>query len=117
MSLCASEVWSESPKGWQTRNIAEDTLKYTTVGPDLAVGWHVCSAQYWKRQLAGAPLLLELPTDKARPAEPSGHGSHVPVVLPAEVIASLRALAAGCGVTMFVALTAAWQVGAWAPQR
>ena len=66
--------------------------------------------QYWKRQLAGAPLLLELPTDKARPPEPSGHGSHVHVVLPADVIESLRALAAGCGVTMFVALTAAWQV-------
>ena len=65
--------------------------------------------QYWKRQLAGAPLLLELPTDKARPAEPSGHGSHVRVMLPAGVVASLRTLAAGCGVTMFVALTAAWQ--------
>ena len=65
--------------------------------------------QYWERQLAGAPLLLELPTDKARPAQPSGRGSSVPVLLPAEVTAALRDLAAKSGVTMFVALTAAWQ--------
>lgn len=64
---------------------------------------------YWKRQLAGAPLLMELPSDKVRLAQPSGRGSSVPVLLPAEVTASLRDLAAGCGVTMFVALTAAWQ--------
>ena len=70
-----------------------------------------CGAQrrYWERQLAGAPLLLELPTDRVRPAQPSGRGSSVPVLLPAEVTAALRDLAAKCGVTMFVALTAAWQ--------
>ena len=65
--------------------------------------------QYWKRQLAGAPLLLELPTDRVRPAQPTGRGSSVPVLLPADVTASLRDLAADCGVTMFAALTAAWQ--------
>ena len=71
--------------------------------------------RYWKRQLAGAPPLLELPTDRVRPAQPSGRGSSVPVLLPAEVTAALRDLAAKCGVTMFVAVTAAWQACPTAP--
>ena len=75
----------------------------------ISLGASRAQRQYWERQLAGAPLLLELPTDKARPAQPSGRGSSVPVLLPAEITAALRDLAAKCGVTMFVALTAACQ--------
>ncbi|RKH81422.1 amino acid adenylation domain-containing protein, partial [Corallococcus sp. AB032C] len=37
---------------------------------------------YWKQQLSGAPALLELPTDKPRPAVQSQRGASLPVHLP-----------------------------------
>ena len=66
---------------------------------------------YWRTQLAGAPALLELPTDRARPVEPSGRGASVDIELPAEVLRGLNELAASAGATLFMALLAAWQVG------
>ena len=95
-------------------NVFEQHAVLAFTGPTMARMQQLMRAsgaqrRYWERQLAGAPLLLELPTDKARPAQPSGRGSSVPVLLPAEVTAALRDLAAKCGVTMFVAVTAAWQ--------
>ena len=65
---------------------------------------------YWKQNLAGAPLLLELPTDYARPAEPSGEGASVPVLLDAQLTRRLRHLASTAGATIFMVLLAAWQV-------
>ena len=64
---------------------------------------------YWKRQLAGAPELLELPTDYARPAVPSGRGGMVPFALPAALTQRLRYLAASTNATMFMVMVAAWQ--------
>ena len=66
---------------------------------------------YWRAQLAGAPALLELPTDRARPAEPSGRGAAVDVELPPHILKGLTELAAGCGATLYMTLLAAWQVG------
>ncbi len=56
--------------------------------------------EHWRRRLADAPQLLQLPTDFARPAEPSGRGDAVDVEVSPEVAAGLRALAAACGSTM-----------------
>ena len=73
--------------------------------------WACARAQraYWKRQLAGAPELLELPTDHARPAVPSGRGGMVPFALPAALTQRLRYLAASTNATMFMIMVAAWQ--------
>ncbi|NPD30072.1 condensation domain-containing protein, partial [Corallococcus exiguus] len=63
---------------------------------------------YWKQQLSGAPALLELPTDKPRPAVQSQRGASLPVHLPLS-----QALTDFCqreGVTPFMALLAAFQV-------
>ena len=65
---------------------------------------------YWRTQLAGAPALLELPTDRARPVEPSGRGACVNIELPAEILRGLNELASSVGATLFMALLAAWQV-------
>jgi len=65
---------------------------------------------HWRQQLADAPLLLQLPTDFARPSEPSGRAGDVGLEVSAEATAGLRVLAAGGGATMFTVLLAAWQV-------
>jgi amino acid adenylation domain-containing protein len=65
---------------------------------------------YWKRQLEGAPALIELPTDYPRPARLGHHGAMLTVDLPAETIEQFRELSRREGVTLFMALLAAWNV-------
>ncbi|MFL5542424.1 MAG: non-ribosomal peptide synthetase, partial [Longimicrobiaceae bacterium] len=65
---------------------------------------------YWKERLAGAPALLELPTDHPRPAVQSYRGAHVPVQLPAGLLERLRALGRGEGATLYMVLLGALQV-------
>jgi amino acid adenylation domain-containing protein len=62
---------------------------------------------YWKERLRGAPPLLELPTDRPRPAEQSYRGATLETVIPAGVAAGLRALAQREGTTLFMTLLAA----------
>jgi len=66
--------------------------------------------EYWKRQLAGAPELLELPTDHPRPPAPSYRGDTVPVSLPAVTLESLHELARAESATLFMVVLAAFQV-------
>jgi amino acid adenylation domain-containing protein len=64
---------------------------------------------YWREQLAAAPQLLELPTDRARPAASSYRGAALRFSLPAELSERLRELARREGVTLYMLLFAAWQ--------
>ena len=48
---------------------------------------------FWRRQLQGAPELLELPTDRPRPPLQSHAGDRVDMVFPAPLLATLRAWA------------------------
>ncbi len=64
---------------------------------------------FWKNQLAGAPPLLNLPTDRPRPAVPSSRGARESFSLPIELAAGLRELSRREGVTMFMLLLAAFQ--------
>ncbi|HEX7312963.1 MAG TPA: amino acid adenylation domain-containing protein [Pyrinomonadaceae bacterium] len=65
---------------------------------------------YWKQQLAGAPPLLELPTDFPRPPVQRHTGAHLPFALGAELSAGLRRLAVARGVTPFMLVLAAFQL-------
>ncbi len=65
---------------------------------------------YWKEQLAGLPPLLELPTDRPRPARLAFHGRTVAFEIPAATYDGLRRLSREEGVTLFMALLAAFQV-------
>src|SRR5215471_9585938 len=66
--------------------------------------------RYWKEQLAGAPTVLELPTDRMRRGVQSYRGSSERVELSKELRLSLEELGRREGVTLFMTLLAAWQV-------
>ena len=64
---------------------------------------------YWRRQLAGAPAVLELLTDRPRPAMQSFRGAKQSLVLPKDLTARLKDLSRREGVTLFMTLLAAFQ--------
>ena len=65
---------------------------------------------YWRQQLAGAPSLMELPTDRRRPATPSYEGKKKALLISNEAAAALRELSASQGATLFMTLLAAFKV-------
>jgi amino acid adenylation domain-containing protein len=65
---------------------------------------------FWKQQLAGAPPLLNLPTDRPRPAVQSYRGAHIPFRYDREFVERLRALSRRYGCTLFMTLMAGLQV-------
>ncbi|MEW5927424.1 MAG: non-ribosomal peptide synthase/polyketide synthase, partial [Gemmatimonadota bacterium] len=64
---------------------------------------------FWREQLAGAPPLLEIPTDRPRGAGQSPRAGVHGVVLPAGLAHALRALSRREGTTLFMTLLAGWQ--------
>ena len=65
---------------------------------------------YWTTQLAGAPALLELPTDRPRPEEQTYRGAQHEMALSAMASEELRALSRSEGVTLYMTLLAAFDV-------
>jgi amino acid adenylation domain-containing protein len=63
---------------------------------------------YWTRQLEGAPMLLELPTDRSRPKTESFRGARVRRPLPSSLCRGLRTLGRRLQVTDFMMLLAAF---------
>ncbi|HEV2852268.1 MAG TPA: amino acid adenylation domain-containing protein [Thermoanaerobaculia bacterium] len=61
---------------------------------------------YWRRQLAGAPEALDLPTDRPRPAVETSRGASFSVPLPPALAAGVRALSRRQGATLFMTLLA-----------
>jgi len=64
---------------------------------------------YWRRQLAGAPELLDLPADRPHPPAPTFEVSVCTHVLSADVARALRGLSQREGVTMFMTTLAAFK--------
>ena len=65
---------------------------------------------YWKAKLQGAPALLELPTDRIRPAVASYKGGRVMLRFPPQLAADVRELAKLCGTTVFQVMLTAYKV-------
>jgi amino acid adenylation domain-containing protein len=65
---------------------------------------------YWKSQLAGAPPVLMLPTDRPYPRKQSYQGRKLAITLSAALTANLKLMIRGEGVTLFMALLAAYKV-------
>src|SRR6266498_22226 len=65
--------------------------------------------EYWKRQLAGAPAVLSLPTDRPRPAMQTTNGAQYSRDLPGALCDSINELSRREGATLFMTLLAAFQ--------
>ena len=64
---------------------------------------------YWQKQLAGVPPLLELPTDRTRPGILRYHGAHYSFKLSKKLTESIIKLSRQEEVTLFMTLLAAFQ--------
>jgi amino acid adenylation domain-containing protein len=62
--------------------------------------------EHWKRHLGPSPAVLDLPTDRPRPATQSFRGAIHPFTLGTELVGGLQELARREGSTMFVTLLA-----------
>ncbi|KAB8334016.1 amino acid adenylation domain-containing protein [Scytonema tolypothrichoides VB-61278] len=65
---------------------------------------------YWKQQLIGASLLLELPTDRPRPLVQSYRGAVSNFIIPQSLSQALSALSQQESVTLFMTLLAAFEI-------
>ncbi len=65
---------------------------------------------FWRKRLAGAPPVLELPTDFPRPATQSLRGATINLLLPASLKHELEALGRKHDATLFMVLLAAFQL-------
>jgi amino acid adenylation domain-containing protein len=65
---------------------------------------------YWKQQLDGAPAVLELPTDRPRPAVQTYHGARHTFLLSKTLTEALKQLSQQASVTLFMTLLAAFKV-------
>ena len=79
---------------WQRQWLAGDRLRH--------------QSDYWREALAGAPVRLDVPGDRARPSEQSYAGGLVPVAFDSELRAGLKSLARRHGGTLYMALLAGW---------
>jgi amino acid adenylation domain-containing protein len=80
---------------WQRRQLSGETL--------------AAQLAFWRNELAGAPALLDLPTDRPRPAVQSSRGAIFAFDLPPQAAAAVHALARLAGATPFMVLLAAFQ--------
>ncbi|HVT16281.1 MAG TPA: amino acid adenylation domain-containing protein [Thermoanaerobaculia bacterium] len=64
---------------------------------------------YWKRQLTASPPLIELPTDRPRPALQSLRGRTLPLPLPGGLWSGVQTLARGLEATPFMVLLAVFK--------
>jgi amino acid adenylation domain-containing protein/FkbH-like protein len=84
---------------WQRQWLEEETLER--------------QLNYWREQLGGAPQVLELPTDYARPQVAGHRGASLQVELSNELSESIKAVCREKGVTLYMLLLAAFRVLLW----
>jgi len=65
---------------------------------------------FWRQQLEGAQTLLDVPTDRPRPAHPRGRGGSLWFPIENQLVQRLKALAADLDVFLFDIFAAAWQI-------
>ncbi|MEN3328618.1 MAG: hypothetical protein V7638_3425, partial [Acidobacteriota bacterium] len=84
---------------WQRKSLGGDKLEQSLL--------------YWQQQLAGAPLMTDLPTMRERPAIRGFQGARHVFELPTDSTAALKNLARAERVTLFMTLLGAFQTLLW----
>ena len=79
---------------WQRKWLSGDQLK--------------SQSEYWRTALAGAPVLLDLPTDHPRPPHQSFKGDRVTIAWNSQITSALKQLSQKHGVTLFMTILSAW---------
>ncbi|WP_084462939.1 non-ribosomal peptide synthetase [Hydrogenophaga sp. PBC] len=64
---------------------------------------------FWKRQLAGLPSMLQLPTDRPRPPVQTTRGTRRALQMPLDLSDRIKAFGRGEGTTLFMVLLSAFQ--------
>ncbi|MGA9769162.1 MAG: condensation domain-containing protein, partial [Blastocatellia bacterium] len=115
MSLLIKEIRAiyEAYSGGETSRLEELPIQYA----DYAI-WQrerlqgellESEMRYWKRQLEAAPV-LEMPTDRLRPAHSAYQGGAQAIVIDPTVTAALRKMSRRHSATMYMMLMAGFQV-------
>src|SRR5947209_7602590 len=92
LSLSALPIQYADYAVWQRNNLQGETLEK-----------HV---SYWRDRLAGAPPMLELPTDRSRPAVETFRGANALRMFPKPLADKLKALSRQQGTTLFMTVLA-----------
>lgn len=75
----------------------------------LSGQWFEQQLEYWRKQMAGAAPILDLPTDYSRPEQRSVKGAQGSIRLSANLTEAIAGLSRQEGVTLFMTLLAAFQ--------
>ncbi len=113
-------VWGEICKIYdarvagQTANLPPLAIQYVDYAvwerEELHAGALARMVTYWKKQLSGAPPLLDLPTDRPRPGTQSFRGARLLRLLDGSLIDALTGRGRSHQATLFMVLLAAWMV-------
>ncbi|WP_280296552.1 non-ribosomal peptide synthetase, partial [Nocardia abscessus] len=103
----AAPDWAPLPVQFADYALWQRAVLGSADDPDSYVARDIA---YWRRQLAGVPDLLELPTDRPRPIEQSQRGAVIEVAIPGELQGRVEALARRAGATTFMVVHTALAV-------
>lgn len=104
---------------WQYNNDAQSHLPPLAIQySDFSLWQHQWSKSealsnqlvYWKNQLSDAPTLINLPTDKPRPAVLGNDGAQHHFTIPTHIVSQLKTLSTKNGATLFMSLLAAYSL-------
>lgn len=65
---------------------------------------------HWQTHLAGAPVAIDLPTDRPRPAVQRYRGNSLPLRIGTTLLTALKRLSREHGTTLFMTLLSAWSI-------
>ena len=103
-ALLRAEVDPLEPLGIQYADYA-DWQRHWLSEPSIAA-----ESSYWRTKLAGAPTVIELPTDRKRPARQDPSGDVVALEFDEELTEQLKSLSRRCESTLYMTLLAGWAI-------
>nr|WP_280498748.1 non-ribosomal peptide synthetase [Nocardia cyriacigeorgica] len=101
----AEPGWSPLPLQYADFTLWQHAALGSADDPDSVLAAQIA---HWRQELAGLAPVLELPTDRPRPAVASGRGAAVEFVIGAELAARVAELATSHGVSTFMVVHAAY---------